>query len=256
MTDTANIVCMKWGSKYGPDYVNRLYNMVSRNIKRPFKMVCYTDNGEGIVPEVTVMPLPEFAAKDLQRHGAYQKKTLCRSTLAPFKEGDNFLFLDLDVVVMGNLDEMFDYKPEKDFVICYNWTRGNGTIGNSSVTRMRVGPLNYIIDDLEKDFLRYQDKFRTASQEYMSSKVIEKYGELEFWPEQWCRSFQYHSLPKKWMRLFKSPTEPSAETKILLFHGMVNPPDALVGEWPGKYPFYKKWYKTLKPSPWIAKYWC
>lgn len=32
MSDTAarqrNVICMKWGTKYGPEYVNRLYAMV------------------------------------------------------------------------------------------------------------------------------------------------------------------------------------------------------------------------------------
>jgi hypothetical protein len=27
----ATILCMKWGKKYGPEYVNRLHSMVSRH---------------------------------------------------------------------------------------------------------------------------------------------------------------------------------------------------------------------------------
>ena len=27
-----NIICMKWGDKYGSDYVNKLHNMVSKNL--------------------------------------------------------------------------------------------------------------------------------------------------------------------------------------------------------------------------------
>ena len=255
MSDMANIVCMKWGQKYGAEYVNRLYSMVKRNMSRPFRFICFTDNKEGIVPEVEVFPLPPFKAAHLQTMGAYQKKMLCRKDLAPFKEGEQFLFLDLDVVIMDSLDEMFDYKPEKDFVICYNWTRGGGKIGNSSVTRMRVGPLQYIVDDLEKDFLKYQAQFKTASQEYMSSKVIEKYGELTFWPELWCKSFQVHCLPSKVIRLFKAPVQPPEGTKVLIFHGRVNPPDAINGVWPGNFSFWKRWYKSVRPTPWLVKYW-
>lgn len=254
MTETANIVCMKWGTKYGAEYVNRLHDMIKKNINRPFRLVCYTDNKEGISSEVEVYDLPPFKAAALQTKGAYRKKMLCRADLAPFKSGDQFLFLDLDVVLMNKIDDFFDYKPEKDFVICYNWTRGNGTIGNSSVTRFRVGPLQYVADDLEADFLTYQAKYKTASQEYMSAKIIEKYGELEFWPDNWCRSFQVHSLPGKFSRLFKVPTKPPADTKILIFHGRVNPPDAINGEWPGEYPIWKKWYKTVRATPWLKEY--
>lgn len=254
-TPVANIVCMKWGKKYGPEYVNRLYAMVKRNITRPFRFVCYTDDGQGIVPEVSVMPLPEYRGGENHAVGAYRKKSLCRGTLAPFQQGERFIYLDLDLVIMGNIDDMFDYAPDKDFVICYNWTRGNGKIGNSSVTMMRVGPLDYIIEDLEKDFATYRAQFGTASQEYMSSKVIEKYGALAFWPDAWCKSFQHHCLPSRWLRAFKAPAQPPAETKILLFHGAINPPDAIQGVWPGTYPLYKRWYKRLLPCPWLAPYW-
>ena len=44
MTEVANIVCMKWGNAYGADYVNRLYNMVKRNMTRPFRFICFTDH--------------------------------------------------------------------------------------------------------------------------------------------------------------------------------------------------------------------
>ncbi len=35
-----NIICMKWGDKYGAEYVNKLYAMVKRNITIPFQFVC------------------------------------------------------------------------------------------------------------------------------------------------------------------------------------------------------------------------
>ena len=45
------VACMKWGDKYGPEYVNRLYNMVERNTTLPFKFICFTDNADGLLPE-------------------------------------------------------------------------------------------------------------------------------------------------------------------------------------------------------------
>jgi len=54
------IVCVKWGTLYGPEYVNRLYTMVKRNITGPFRLVCLTDDREGIRPEVECFDLPEL----------------------------------------------------------------------------------------------------------------------------------------------------------------------------------------------------
>jgi hypothetical protein len=256
-SEVKNIVCMKWGTHYGPEYTNNLYNMVKQNITPPFRFICYTDISDGIHPDVEVHPLPEFNAPESYTRSAYRKKSLCRKNLSPFTEGERFLFLDLDVLITNNIDDMFNYQTDKDFIICYNWTKGNGKIGNSSVTMMRVGPLDYIITDLEKDFMHYRNKFKTASQEYMSSKVIEKYGSLTFWPDSWCKSFQHHLLPGRLLRLFKAAVKPAAETKIVVFHGDVNPPDAIKGVWPRKnrHSFWKRWTKTLKPTPWIQQYW-
>ena len=47
-----NVLCIKWGTKYGSDYVNRLYRMVGRHLRRPFRFVCLTDEPERIDPAV------------------------------------------------------------------------------------------------------------------------------------------------------------------------------------------------------------
>jgi hypothetical protein len=31
-TRTANVACIKWGTRYGPEWVNRLYGMVRRKV--------------------------------------------------------------------------------------------------------------------------------------------------------------------------------------------------------------------------------
>ena len=46
------IFCMKWGTLYGPEYVNTLYSMVKRNLSYDFSMVCFTDDPKGIREEV------------------------------------------------------------------------------------------------------------------------------------------------------------------------------------------------------------
>jgi hypothetical protein len=53
-----HILCMKWGTKYGPEYVNRLYAMVRRHLSGDFRFVCLTDSTEGIRSEVECFPIP------------------------------------------------------------------------------------------------------------------------------------------------------------------------------------------------------
>ena len=52
MTDAAGeriVLCMKWGTKYGPEYVNRLYSMVRRHLNGDFRFICLTDRSAVLV---------------------------------------------------------------------------------------------------------------------------------------------------------------------------------------------------------------
>ena len=55
-----NVICMKWGDKYSADYVNILFNMVSRNLSIPFRFACFTDDPKGINEQVEVFNLPSL----------------------------------------------------------------------------------------------------------------------------------------------------------------------------------------------------
>ncbi len=57
-----NVVCMKWGTLYGPEWVNRLYGMVARNTTWNVRFVCFTDDRTGIRKEVETLPIPEVAS--------------------------------------------------------------------------------------------------------------------------------------------------------------------------------------------------
>lgn len=83
------IVCVKWGDKYGEDYVHKLQAACERHIPHR-EFVCLTENP---VMGVQCNPLPS----DLP--GWWSKIGLFRPGLFP---GDN-LYLDLDVVVTGQI---------------------------------------------------------------------------------------------------------------------------------------------------------
>ena len=52
-----NVVCVKYGTKYGPDYVNKLYHGVRKNLSLKHTFSCFTENAEGLDPNVKVLPL-------------------------------------------------------------------------------------------------------------------------------------------------------------------------------------------------------
>ena len=50
-----NILTLKVGDKYSPDYVNRLYKGFKRNSSVPFDFYCYTENSDGLDDNISVI---------------------------------------------------------------------------------------------------------------------------------------------------------------------------------------------------------
>ena len=123
------ILCMKWGTKYGAEYVNRLYNMVQRHLTLPFKMVCLTDRTEGIDPNVQCFPIPPLDLPAGSPERGWNKLSTFEPDLYGLK--GNALFLDLDVVIVDNIDCFFQEPGE--FLIIHDWKRPWRITGNSSV---------------------------------------------------------------------------------------------------------------------------
>ncbi len=113
-----NIICLKWGSLYDPEYVNRLYHGVKRNLSRPFRFICYTDNKDNASDCVECLDFPDFSVDQKLVWSAWRKFCVLRDDV-PF-EGSS-LFLDLDVLIPGSLNEVFEYGDTDPFVIIHNW---------------------------------------------------------------------------------------------------------------------------------------
>lgn len=256
-----NIVCIKWGVVYNDGYVNKLYNMIKRNTSYDVNFYCFTDNNEGFNENIIVKPLPILNTISGYEHiYSYRKEAaLCDDDLAELR-GERVFFFDLDMVAISNLDELFDYPKNDNFYIINDWhTKGNH-VGQASCYSWVVGTLGFVKKDYESNPKSVLDKFGSAAQEYLSSKVIEKYGKLNFWPSDWFCSFKFHCMPKFiLLRYFLEPQIPKnrKNLKFIAFHGTPNPREAIIGRWDQK-EGKKKWkkiYKVCKPTTWIKDYW-
>lgn len=234
-----NVICIKWGTKYGPDYVNRLYGMVRRNLSAPFRFVCLTDDTRGLAPGIETLPIPEVDIPQHHQVSPWRKLALFSTALGDLS--GKALFLDLDILVVGRLDDFFTYADR--FTIIENWTQRGQGIGNSSVYCFEIGKHADVLDD----YLAHTDEVHARysnEQIYLSKKI----GDIAFWPEAWCKSFKFHAIPRGVMRYLRAPALPE-DCRILVFHGHPNPDEAIVGDYRGK---LRKYYK---PAPWIADLW-
>ena len=245
------VISMNWGTAYGSDYVNRLYRMVRRNVTGPLRFVCLTDDRSGIQSEVECHDCPTIALPSPQCNLGWRKLNLWDEHVSGLADGSEALFLDLDIVITENIDSFFDYRtPDgSDFIVARNWTQKNKSIGNTSVYRFTVGShptlLSNILENTEMQLAKYPN-----SQTYISSEIGP--GSMSFWPDEWCCSFKVHCVPKGVRRWFVEPAIPQG-VKVVAFPGVPNPHDAVEGNWPS--PWYKKFYKHIRPTRWVAQNW-
>lgn len=187
------VCCVKWGQRYGPEYVNILADMVGRNLGVPHRFVCFTDDPAGLDEGIETRSLP-FGLT-----GWWNKVSLFRDGL--FEQKTRIVFLDLDVIVTGPLEELVDTKG-----IAHDWLQGGY---NSSVMVWDAGEQTIIWDA----FVLGCMEILHGDQDW-----IEKCSTWPYLPADWCPSYRLHSL--EW---------PPVGAKIVCFHGSPKPHEVTEG---------------------------
>ncbi|BBB23028.1 glycosyltransferase [Abyssogena phaseoliformis symbiont OG214] len=236
-----NIICMKWGDKFPVEYVNRLFGMVSRHLSIPFRFVCFTENNVGIRDEIEIQDLPELDLPSGLPERGWRKLTVFKKDFSGLSGPT--LFLDLDIVVVGNLNEFFTHPG--DFLIAHDKKNPKKIEGNSSIFRFEIGQHPEILSFFEQNPELVKSEVR-HEQAYLSREMRQQ-DKLRYWPDEWVPSFKYRCCPSWIKSWFQAPFIPKG-AKVILFHGLPNPPEAIIGR-------SGKWYRHIQPSPWIEKYW-
>jgi hypothetical protein len=191
--DRIVFACVKWGDKYGPEYVNVLADMVARNCILPHRFVCFTDDPTGMVTGIETEPLPPGL------DGWWNKVALFKSDLFPARS--RIVFLDLDVIVCGPLEDLIATKG-----IAADWLQGGY---NSSVMVWDAGEHREAWDHFKPD---------TAGRLHGDQDWLTELGGWELLPTDWVVSYRLHSV-----------TFPPEGAKVVAFHGWPKPADVTTG---------------------------
>ena len=256
MTDPVLVLCMKWGQLYGPDYVNKLAHGVSRNLRRPHRFICFTDDATGLDPGIEVHDLPELGLPQGHTDSRWQKLALFRRDLAGLR--GTALFLDLDLVITGPLDRFFDLPGafrilrDDDLFRTKPLRRLNPTrdaflhsVGNSSVFRFEIGEHSYILDAFLADPAAATARYK-LSQQFQSAELAAQ-GHLDYWPRGWCVSFKNDCVPRGVASWFRDPVLPS-DASIVVFAGNPKMGEVLAGGG-------QRWYRRIGQVDWLRSAW-
>ena len=207
-----NFACVCYGEKYSVEYVQKLYNMVQRNTTLEHNFFIFTDNMEmEIDGNVNIRTFPMVDLK-----GWWNKMQLFHPGVI---EGDT-LYMDLDVVITGNIDCFFTHEPEADFVGMNDFNPQTG-IFNSSVFRFKPEAMK---DKLWQPFIKARDNWmRMAGDQNVISDIILKHKETRSFPDSWTQSYKWYDRSGTRYHKGKWTFEHNGESLVTVFHGEPNP---------------------------------
>ena len=173
------IACvLKEGGIYTQKHVSRLRQQIIGKISQPYEFYCLNDS-----------PFPGWWAKI--------------SLFEQSRFTGRVLYLDLDVDIVGNLDEIADFPWP--FGIINDW---NGQSINSSVMVWDAGYADSIFTKFKESDM---DKYEGGDQHYIANNFI---STVKF-PKEWCLSYKTHIRGKR-----------IPETaKVIVYHGLPKPWD-------------------------------
>ena len=215
-----NVVSVRVGTKFDPIYVDRLHDMVGRNLSTVEEQRHWvvTDNPAAIPAGIT----PIAAHPDLP---GYWAKVYLFSPDMPWKEGERVLYMDLDCIVTGRLEELVE---RKGIIRDWNWPCFNSSVmcwdhGEHQAlwnllprgTHIDADYLDRFVIGVVPSDLLPRGQSNGGDQEWITWVTHNAQRRNEPWdtfPPEWCRSYADATL---W---------PPEGCKVVVYHGETHKP--------------------------------
>lgn len=126
------VVCWKWGSAFGPEYVNVLRSMLARHLHVPHRVVCFTDDAAGLDPDIQAVPITDFQDTPRCRRRMKQFSRELRAIVGP-----RMLSIDLDVVIVNDITPLVQRREP---VVL--WRVGHARVYSGAFVLMNTGYLH------------------------------------------------------------------------------------------------------------------
>ena len=215
------VLCVRFGNKYGREYVERLRNMVSRHLTVPYEFTCLTDDQHPIDKVRTI-----YQPNSNYSRGWWHKIHMFDPNL-PLR--GRILYFDLDVIIHQNIDKLALYEPNQ-FVGILDFNRKFYSAWknlNSSVLAWNHGTQNNIWEQFKQ---RPQDAQRLHGDQDWIWKLTN--NKIKFWPREWIQSYKWEIRSREELTVFngkrqfkdiKNDLIIHPECSVAVFHGEPNP---------------------------------
>lgn len=239
------VICMKWGTLYGAEYVNVLYSAVAKNLTGNFRFVCLTNDAEGLLEGIETYPIPDIGLHE--KHwlgGQWPKLSVFCDDL--YGISGRALFIDLDMMIVGSLDEFFTHSEGLVAIDEGVWVDGPPST-MTSIFAFDPGRCEKILTRFRTNLDEMTTKYRT-DQAYLHDEA----QPINYWPTEWLVSYKKHLRQPVLIDRFKEPKAPPENTRVLVFHGNPRPIDVILDSNGNldKFPHY-----LSGPVSWARQYW-
>ena len=244
------VLCMKWGTLYGPDYVNVLFNAVRDHLDGPFRFVCLTDDAAGLAEGIEARPIPDLGIPPEKfAHGGWPKLAVFARALHDLS--GRMLFIDLDSVITGSLEPMFALEGSFRAIGGGDgWRRGGPPDAEvellSGVFAMDVGGHPEVLDAFVAEGAGAYA--RAENEQAYIEKTISDWAP---WPAGWVVSFKRHLRRSMGADLVLPVHAPPEDARIVAFHGDPRPIHLV-----GRKGLWMDFPHSVRcPVDWLDAYW-
>lgn len=197
-----DVICVKFGTKYSSEFVNKLYNDITRLTQSKFTFYCYTDNPSGIDPAIKIIePLGKPTLKRV-----WNKLRLFDKNM-PFKS--KTYFFDLDVKILK--DPLLDLNDwSKLTIVDSHWKTGKlyNRLSNYDV---KINSSVMAWDASNNDLNEYWDHFNSGFRDYYLRKYV---GIDRFIVHE---NFEYNTFDHAYIQSWKYQRKVDYEACVLTF---------------------------------------
>lgn len=218
-----NLIVVKWGKAYSPEYVINLYEGAKRYTSVPFNYYVFTDDTTGLPKDKNwqFIKLPNFETPP--NRGWWYKMEI-------FNQQHNItghnLYIDLDTIIIRDLKIFWELILTDGLYICRDFNRQflpSYQACNSSVMGWKNSSFDYAFRNFSSKAKEHMKKYR-GDQDFIQHHV----GSRIFWPDDLAMSWKWEcwrqgKIGSNNYKSDKLQTVIKQDTRILVFHGHPKP---------------------------------
>ena len=192
------VTCVYWGDKYPVEYVHKLKAMVEKRLHIEHDFICLSDRDiEGI----------NTKRLEMKVEGWWNKISLFMPWSFPY--GARILYLDLDVVVTGDLNTLIYQWTDKALTMIYNFGPNRSHAAHNSSVMMWTHGDSRVVDI----YVQFNSKVASAlhGDQCWIWRVLK--DDIANWPKELIQSYKYDCRGKNINPM----------TRVVIFHGDPKP---------------------------------